>query len=233
MPQRNFVTFDDSLSDFTGNGYVVLDSDTFYDYSIVNYPVRAITSDTFNLWIRVLSPNAPTFTADVLLDGIKVKTIYEAVADPSNMMWSWVNTTLVLPDTRQHILGIRIKDIGAAIDKIYIDASSAIPYSEGPDYGDSPYLTAHMRVYDSSGDSPNNSLFIYDYKNSISHIVQSDWYNFNINVLDSNHGYTSAVDFTGSYFLVMSCSGTTHGNFIIWEMADNDEYMSSPSAFRF
>ncbi|KKK66857.1 hypothetical protein LCGC14_2959870, partial [marine sediment metagenome] len=37
-------------------------------------------------------------------------------------------------------------------------------------------------VHDSDGSSPGSALYIYDYKNSITQVVQSDWYNFNINV---------------------------------------------------
>ena len=229
----NIVTFEDSLSDFTGNGYMYMNSADFSSFKSVDYPIRAIASDTFNLWIRCITTETTTFQADILIDGVHSKTINETITNPSDSIWTWVNTTLVIPDTREHVLGIKIKESGAAIDKIYIDASDNIPFSEGPDYGESPYLTVHMRVYDSYLGSPNNALFIYDYKNSINQVVQSSWYNFNINVLDSAHGYTSSSDFTGNYFLVMSCSGTTHDNFIIWEMVDNDEYFTSPSAFRF
>ncbi len=230
---RNITTFADSLSDFTGNGYMILMGDTYSDYTTINYPVRAISPATFNLWIRCISTNSVIFQAEILLDGKIIKTITEEVSNPSIEEWRWVNTTLVLPDTREHILGIRIKESGAAIDKICIDASSIIPYSEGQEYGESPYLTVHMQVYDSDRGSPGSALYIYDYKNSITQVVQSDWYNFNINVLDDSRGYTRKNNFSGNYFLVMSCSGTIHDNFVIWEMVDNDEYMTSPSAFKF
>ena len=230
---RNITTFADSLLNFTGNGYMILMGDAYSDYSTVNYPVRAIVSDTFNLWIRCISTNSVIFQAEILLDGKIVKVIKEEVSNPSVEEWRWVNTTLVLPDNREHILGIRIKENGAAIDKICIDASSIPPYSEGQEYGESPYLTIHMQVHDSDGGSPGSALYIYDYKNSITQVVQSDWYNFNINVLDDSRGYTRKNNFGGNYFLVMSCSGTTHDNFVVWEMVDNDEYITSPSAFKF
>ena len=231
---RNIVIFEDSLSNFTGNGYMILVGDMYADYSTINYPIRGIVSDTFNLWIRCASFNSSIFKADIFLDGQKMKTINEIISDPSVSEWSWVNTILVIPDTKEHILGIQIKENEAAIDKIYIDASSSIPYSEGPGYGESPYLTIHMKIYDSDEGVPNNPLlYIYDYKNSITQVVQSDWYNFNINVLDVSQGYTESSDFEGSYFLVVSCSGNTYDNFVVWEMMDNDEYMTLPSAFRF
>jgi len=232
---NNIIMFEDIINNFTGNGYMIARDELYpaSDFGVINYPIRAIESDIFTLWIRCISTELTTFQADILIDGVQFKTINEIVSNPSDVNWDWINTTIVLPDTKEHIMGIKIKENGGAIDKIYIDASDNIPYFEGPDYGESPYLTLHMQVYDSVDESPGSSLFIYDYKNSIDQVVQSDWYNFNINILDSNHGYTSASDFAGNYFLVVSSSGTTHGNFVVWEMEDNDEYMALPSAFRF
>ncbi len=90
-----------------------------------------------------------------------------------------------------------------------------------------------MQVYDSNGDNPTTPLYIYDYKNSITEITNSDWYNFNIKTLDVYHGYTKKEHFTGDYFLVMSCSGTEFENFVVWELVDNDEYTAFPSAIKF
>ena len=230
---ENLIVFDDSVSGFTGNGYMNLNSDNFSTYSVVNYPIRAFVSDTFNLWIRCMSSNSSTFQADILIDGVEFRTINDVVSDPSDSKWEWIRTSIVIPDTQEHILGIRIKENGAKIDKIYIDASDSVPYSEGPCYGESPYLTVHVRVYGSIDDKPGLPLFIYDYKNSIDQIVQNDWYNFNVGVLDTSHGYILASDFIGNYFLVLSCSGNTYDNFVVWEMSDNDEYLMLPSAFKF
>jgi len=229
----NITTFADGISSFTGNGYMISMGKKASTFTTVNYPVRAVVPDTFNLWMRCISTDSVVFKADILIDGVISKTINETIANPSIVEWTWIRVPLVLPDTREHILGIKIKEKGSAIDKIYIDTSDSIPYSEGPDYGESPYLTIHMKVYDSDGGTPNDALYIYDYKNSITQVVQSDWYNFNINVLDASQGYTMASNFNGNYFLVMLCSGTTYDNFIVWEMTDNDEYMTLPSAFIF
>jgi len=228
----NIVIFSDELDDFTGNGYMILKDSSFSNFSVINYPIRAIQSDTYNLWIRCLSSNSERFKADILIDGEISKTIDQVVNNPSIPEWAWVNTTIVLPDTREHVLGIRIKEDEAAIDKLYIEADSTIPYGEGPDYIISPYLTIHMQVYN-SGEAPVSSLYMYDYKNTITQVVQDDWYNFDIRVLDDNHGYTSMSDFEGSYYLVMSSSGSTHDNFVVWELVDNDEYNISPSAIKF
>ena len=76
---------------------------------------------------------------------------------------------------------------------------------------------------------PVDPLFIYDYKNSITEVVQDDWYNFNIKVLDKFHGHTEVSDFSGNYYLVMSTSGTSTSNFITWELVNNSD-VGSPSA---
>ena len=235
---NSIITFDDTISGFTGNGYMImnLDNPSFLDLdmSVINYPVRAITADTFNLWIRCINANNSNFEVEILIDGNVSKTIVESIDNPSDgLEWSWVNTFIVLPDVRDHTLGIRIKENGLAIDKIYIDANSFVPYTEGPDYSVSPYLTTHMKVYDSVSDEPGTPLYIYDHKNSLTEIVQDDWYNFNIKVLDNNHGYMEANDFVEDYYLVMSTSGSNTSNFIIWELVDNDEYNAPASAIKF
>ena len=157
--------------------------------------------------------------------------------------WQWVNTTLVLPDIVEHILGIKIKGDNVLIDKIYIEDTTNTPYGEGPDYTLSPYFTIHMKVYNSEKidpsvstvvtGEPNLSLYIYDYKNSISEVVQDDWYNFNISVMGNTHGYTQASDFDGNYFLVMAVTGYSSSNFVVWEFVKSDEYLSSISAIKF
>ena len=229
---NNIAIFSDELSGFTGNGYMILMDNIHLDFPVINYPIRAVTPDAFNLWIRCLSSSSSIFQADILLDGEIVKGLTEKISNPSILEWSWISSKIVLPDTRQHILGIRMRDNGIAVDKLYFDVESDVPYSEGPDYSFSPYLTLHMQVYDSNG-SPDNLLYMYDYKNSITEVIQNDWYNFNIKVLDTTHGYLEKKDFAGSYFLVLSCSGSDTNNFVLWELVDNDEYMSSPSAVRF
>jgi hypothetical protein len=236
--ENNIVIFGDTVSGFTGNGYMILSSDnpsfSDFDMSVINYPIRAITPDTYNLWIRCININTNIFEAEILIDGITFKTIDTLIDNPSDgLEWTWVNTTLVLPDAREHILGIKMKENGSAIDKIYIEADNTTPYTEGPDYSLSPYLTAHMQVYDSLRGEPGISLYIYDYKNSITEIIQDDWYNFDIKVLDNIHGYNEANDFTEDYYLVMSVAGSNTSNFIIWELIDNDEYVAPSSAIKF
>jgi hypothetical protein len=240
----NKVIFDDRVSGYTGNGYMVLSPEDEFDivggddnsYPIVNYPIRNSIPDYYNLWIRCFSadfgdPSSSNFEADILLDGIVVKNISSVVGSDE---WLWLNTSFILPDTQQHILGIRMKEKGAIIDKIYIDADSGtVPEGDGPPYLTSPYITAHMKVYDGYGySSPVDPLYIYDYKTSLDEIIQDDWYNFDINVLDSRRGYDIKEDFTSNFFLVMSTSGSNSDNFILWEILEKDEYSSQNSAIK-
>ena len=234
----NIVTFDDTILGFTGNGYMIMNEDnpSFSDIgiSVINYPIRAITPDTYDLWLRVLNTSSNSLEIEILIDGNISKTISTLIDNPSDgLEWSWVNTTLVLPDNRAHILGIRIKENNIAIDKIYIAVDSSIPHTEGPDLSVAPYITAHMRVFDSLKGEPNSPIFVYDHKNSITEIIQDDWYNFNIKVLDDTHGHTTANDFSENFYLVMVTSGTNTSNFITWEIIDNDEYNATSSAIKF
>jgi len=227
----NRVVFADTIDGYTGNGYMFLDTKASGECDVINYNVRAIESDTFYLWIRCISLTHHYFSAEILLDGVVYKTLNENITNPSTLLWSWIGSTLVLPDTQEHILGIKIKESGNAIDKIYIDKESITPYAEGPAYSISPYFTAHLNIY-TADSGPLSPIFIYDYKNSITEIVQDDWYNFNIKVLDEFHGYLEASDFEGGYFMVLSCTGSNSENYIVWDMVANDEYIVLPSAFR-
>ena len=236
---ENIVYFSDTIEDFSGNGYMIVEGSPdpslnvgSLTYPVINYPVKAVEEDTFYLWMRVTSTESNVFQAEILIDGNISKTISTVISNPSGDSWSWVSTTIVLPDTSEHILGIKIKEKGAAIDKIYIDVNDVVPYNVGSEYSLSPYITVHMKVYNEKNGIPGSPLFIYDYKNTIDDIVIDDWYNFNIKTMDNNHGYTDDSDFGGSYFLVLSTSGGNFDNFITWEIVDNDEYLVLRSAIR-
>jgi len=232
----NIITFNDITGGFTGNGYMISQDELYpaSDFGVINYPIRAITPDTYDLWLRVINTSNDNLEIEMLIDGNVTKTISTFIDNPSDgLEWTWVSTSLVLPDNRDHILGIRIKENNVAIDKMYIEVDSTTPYTEGPDLSVSPYITAHMKVYDSLKSEPNSPIFVYDYKNSITEIIQDDWYNFDIKVLDETHGYMSASDFHESFYLVMSLSGSNTSNFVVWELIDNDEYSAPSSAIRF
>lgn len=229
----NNSVFDDRVTGFTGNGYMAMspdDSVVGNSFSIINYPIRNSVPTSYNVWIRCHSGGSDPsssfiFNVDMLLDGIVVKNINSIISDDS---WTWLNTTLILPDTRQHILGIRLKEKDSIIDKIYIDADDNFtPEGDGPPYLASPYVTVHMKVYESDGLSPADSLQVYSYKTTLDEIIQDDWYNFNITFID-----TLVSEYGALFFLVMSSSGASADNFVIWEILDSDEYFSTSAGLR-
>ena len=234
----NGLIFEDTIGGFTGNGYMIANDFSNTHYRTLNYPIRAINPDTYDLWMRVINTSTAALEMDILLDGIVFDTISTYIDNPTDgLEWTWINTTLVLPDNRDHTLGIRLKENNTAIDKIYIEKSSDAPYTEGPDHTTAPYFTTHLRVYSAiyddpsalTGIQPNTPLLIYDYKNSITEIIQDDWYNFDIRILDSSGGYQSVLNWDGNYFLVMATSGSNTSNFATWELIDNEEQIN-PSA---
>lgn len=235
----NILKFSDSEAGFTGNGYIEAygsDLNTSVDStsSCVNYPIRAYEDGTFTLWIRYMAKESSLFNIDILLDGFSVRTISEINEDPSSLEWKWISRKIIIPDIEKHILGIKIKENGNCIDKIYIESEDFVPYFEGPDYSDSPYFTVHARLFDSIGspELPNNELFVYDYQNSIDNIIRSGWYNFNVKILDDSHGFLDKNDFAGNFFIVINCSGCKENNYIVWELSTSGEYLSLPSCFK-
>ena len=71
---------------------------------------------------------------------------------------------------------------------------------------------------------------MYDFKNSIDEIKQTDWYNFDISGWDI--GTEDFLDYSEKIALVLSSSGISNSNFVIWELVPNDEYMALPSALK-
>jgi len=228
------LIFDDGIGGFTGNGYMICKEFEGTHYKTLNYPIRAINPDTYNLWMRVINPNSNSLEMEILIDGSISKTISSTIGNPSDgLEWSWVNTTLILPDNREHILGIKIKENNIVIDKIYIDADFTLtPEGDGPIYSISPYITTHVKVFDGEENTyPTTQILAYDYKTTIDEIVQDDWYNFNISVLDGSNADANPSSWPiDNYFIVLTSSGDNPNNYIIWEMLDTDEYMGLLSA---
>lgn len=151
------------------------------DFSILEYPIRSIEDCSYYLWIRYNSFESDIFQADILIDGNVVSSIDENV--DSSLEWKWVYVKIIIPDTENHILGIKLKQFGNAIDKIYIDSLYDEPYLYGYSYSNSPYITCHFQIYDNVHNSPNLPLSIYDYKTSIDSFKTKDWYNFDSKVI--------------------------------------------------
>jgi hypothetical protein len=232
----NKIILDDIVNGYTGNGYMILSpGDDFpiigggdESFPVVNYPIRNSVPNLYNIWIRCYTGNgdvsgSSNFKLDLMMDGIVIKRIDTVIADGE---WSWVNTSFILPDTQQHILGIRIKEKLSIIDKIYIDNDMDFtPEDDGPQYSIAAYVTVHVRLFDGFSFSyPISPIYSYDYKTTLEDIIQDDWYNFNIKVLDTRGGYSIKEDFTNNYFLVVNSTGKNEDNFVLWEFVTKDEY---------
>lgn len=198
----NKIILDSEISGFTGNGYMIVSLDLALngiddsDFPILNYPICASDAGKYYLWIRVLPDvDDKTFLCDVFIDNEYITTISSETHIVSGYEWFWAYTSIVLPDTNIHTLGLKIKGRESAIDKIYIDKNYSYPYSYGPNYTESPFFTTHMKLAkETSSGVPGEYLYIYDYKNSIEDMGLDDWQNFDIDILDSRKSITVSSD---------------------------------------
>ncbi|MFA5758834.1 MAG: FG-GAP repeat protein [Clostridia bacterium] len=233
------ITLDDSFDNFSGNGYMIysknLDLLDNINYGSINYPLKADYEGKYNVWIRRLGDTSGSdeqyYNYSILLDGIEVSHIE---GTQSGSYWEWDKIEIVFPDKNIHTLSIQIKGKNCSFDKIYITRTSIIPENEGPDYSVSPFLTVHFQIYDNILDDygisePGNPIYIYDYKTSLEDVSIDDWYNFDSKILDSRQGYSSKEDFDGNYFIVLSSSGESYKNQILWEIINlnNDSNLNS------
>jgi len=224
----NKITLAADDQDLSGKGFMTMHPtlDLVEGFSLLEYPMQAGDDGGYNLWIRYKAPTT-TFKADLFFDGVVVESFEFA----SSTEFVWDSVKVVFPDDKKHIIGLQMQDKGNAIDKLYITRGSTVPTLKGPDISESPFFTVHMQVFATDADSvPTTPLFIYDYKNSIDHIRADDWYNFDTNVLDSRTG--DAFTTSDKFALVLTSTGTSFTNFVIWELVDNDEYLATPSVIK-
>lgn len=192
------------------------------NWGILSYNVRTDTPSKFYLYLRGWSSTG-IFKVSILIDGFVVNTINSVALSA----WSWFATDFVLPDDKEHILGIRLEENSNLLDKIEIKSSGIPPIGDGADVSLSPFVTIHLQIYDLKNLEPDNPLFIYDWKTTISEVRIDDWYNFTIQYLDG-----PSLGFDESYALVLSASGGSSDNYVIWELIDNEEYLLLPSSVK-
>ena len=161
----------------------------------------------------------------MLVDGTQVETINSGVIDTQ---WTWLSSSFVLPDVSEHILGIRLEENNTRLDKIYIDGSSASPTGDGPSLTTSPFVTIHTQIYETENSLPTTPLLVYDWKTTRDEIKKDDWYHFNISAISDS----VIIDYNSVYAIVLSSSGGSNINFVVWELVDNDEYLILPSAVK-
>lgn len=228
---RYLIGLDDT-TEFEGEGFLTsvspIPGPTYFPSSY--YPIRIGSAFTgsYRLWLRARSTSG-TVGFSIFSDDVEISTISSAVADSS---WGWYSVDFN-PDTYFN-LGIRFNETGVSLDKLYLSpvATSTTPIGDsvGPDLSDSPYITVSANVYPvSESDALSAPLVIYDYNTTASGIVADDWYNFDLNFLDSRY----AVDFDGRYALVLYTSGSSASKYILWELVENDEYICGASIFKY
>jgi len=229
----NSIIINNDLEFYTGNGYMItspfedsiFDDSTDLNHSVLEYPIRAISDGNYYLWLRVLSKEESDIDIDVLIDGHVVRSINQSIDID---VWKWISTNIIIPDKRPHIIGFKIKNKNVAIDKFYLDKNISNPRCEGPIYSISPYLTTHLRIYDSidSGGfhKPHSLLPIYDWKTTLENIKIDDWYNFDISILEDNENFNPSITYfsSDSYFIVLSSTGSNRNNFLLWESFPKD-----------
>jgi len=212
----------DVESGFTGSGYMEVGGrgSSISTYPVISYPIKSsITGDVY-VHIRFISPGSSS--CSLYLDGV----LQSSLSFATEVSWTWGSLLLTIPDTEEHIVSLSFEIDGLLLDKIVIKDSITSPVGDGPDYSQSPYITAHARVFDlDSGSKPNNMLYIYDYKTSIEEITTENWYNFNIATLHSDYPITFNDDY---YALVLSCSGVG-ANTLIWSTSDFTDPLSRAS----
>jgi hypothetical protein len=142
--------------------------------------------------------------------------------------WDWVRVDFDLDADTEYKIGFKLQDVGTMFDKIVMTNIIGIPVGSGPAYSDSPYLTIHMRLFSvDSNTLPETQYFVYDYKTTISEVVQDGWYNFNISFLHDN----GVQPYTDLCAIVLSATGSNNTNFMFWDLTDSTEYSLEPSLY--
>ena len=223
----NKLIADDTTLGFCGGGYLSADVlDGTGSYASVSYPIQVSSSGQYRLWLRTRTSTG-SFRSNIFLDDVDIGNIDNLSSIAS---WEWNSLVIDINDTNLHTLEIQPTIDGSIIDKVYItsDVSESVS-GDGPDFSVAPYITVHARLYTvDSNNRPITPLFIYDYITTISDLKTDDWYNFDLNFLDSSR----SISFSDSYALVLYSSGSSDDKYVVWEITDADEDADGPSAIK-
>jgi len=194
-------------------------------YSTVSYPIQSSSAGSHILWLKYIAPLGE-FKANVYIDNVLISSIDETTAASND--WHWISTTFNVVDDDIHVLKIKMQESTTALDRMCIATDVVIP--EDILKYQSSFITVHLQVYTvNDNDVPLSPLSIYDSKSTIKDIKGDDWYSFDLNFLDPSE----AIDFDGSYALVVYASGGNAFRYLIWELVNNDDpYICGPSAIK-
>jgi len=203
--------------------YVIADDPD--DFSIVQYPIKNTGNN--DLYVRLKDPGGiGSCNIEVNINSA-LKSVYNITF--AGLDWEWHSLgSISLSNGNIYDLGIRLYTEDIVLDQIAINPSAAPAGNSALTQTESPFITAHIGVYEVDGSSePTTPLYIHDFKTSISELRQDGWYNFDLNFIDSS----LTNDFLDSYALYFSVSGSNNKNFITWERVDADEYSLEPSVY--
>lgn len=214
-----------SFSGYSGHASLAVEEfDSVADYAILEYPIKVSAIGDYTFFFRCKTLNNP-FSMEIYFDDVSVDIINTNIADLVD--WNWFYITVTIPDTEVHTLGISLLQKESAIDKIVV--SDAPITALGSNNYVNSYITLHSMLYTvTSGDEPDDPLFVYDYKTTAREIKTDDWYNFDLNFLDSSR----SISFDDRYALVMFASGSSQSKYLVWELSDADAYLDMPSCVK-
>lgn len=209
---------------YEGKGYIEVLSDTLDPYPSLVYPIRATSAGSYYVWIRGQSKNGSykiAFYLDDVFQG------YIEDNDSANCIWIWRSFELDIEDSETHELKIVLQREGMTLDKIVINSSSAyVPCNVGPNFTDSPYLTAICQIYTVNNDLPYLPLKTLDYYSTLDELKNDGWYSFDISFID--YSYNTTI--SNKYCIVLTVAGSSNRNYLLWEDGSSEIEVDTPSA---
>ena len=200
------------------------------EYPVINYPIKRQSSGLLNGFLRLKSNNL-NIKYSIYIDDNLVFT-KEIISSTSD--WQWCDFNCSVGNSNIHKLGVKIETDDVKYDKLYLSKSNISEPDEyiSLEYSESPYITIHVRIFDTLGEynyTPNSQTTIYDYKNTLEGITGDGWYNFNMKKLNNEE----EIDFNQFKAIVVSSSGSSNKNYVMWKKNDFDEYSPLPSAMKY
>jgi len=227
----NKIIASEDFATYTGKGfmeYVYIDNSL--NYSEIKYPVKTMSTGNYTIALRMKSRVGATAAAGILWDGTSVGTVTSGgvIGDTD---WHWYSGNIAVSSTATSTLGIELQERYSGLDKIYISpvASYVVPVGTGPVLSIAPFITVHAQLFQVTSEGPTYALDIHDFKTTLTEVITDDWYNFDLNFIDSSLVTTLSDD---SYAVVLFTSGNDDDKFILWEWGEGDEYTCGPSSFK-
>ena len=188
------------------------------NFNILNYPIKFSAAGKYYVYMRVLSKNNTNLNINIYINGVaQIDESFSVNLDE----FTWLKTSVVIPDNRKHDLGIQIATTQTYFDEICITQEQNLPANR---QAVNNFCTLHAKLYNI--DAQKNilsSVNFYDYKTTITDVVKDSWYNFVLKPLFGTNNLNIQDAFGFGLFIV----GTTSSNYVIWDYAsDANEFNS-------